>query len=61
MIAAVFCRYTVTGYMVVVLVSLVMLWFFGRTDNTGLSEILSMAVVLSFPGSIGAAAARLIL
>lgn len=58
---AVFCRYTMTGYMIVVTASLVLLWFFGRAENTAFSELLSMAVVLSFPGSIGAAAARLIL
>jgi putative integral membrane protein (TIGR02587 family) len=58
---AVLLRYTITGYMIVIGVSLAMLWFFGRMDGISLPEILSTAVVLAFPGCIGAAAARLIL
>jgi putative integral membrane protein (TIGR02587 family) len=56
-----FLRFTVVGYALVLLVSLYMLWTFGRTDGTGFSEIVNAATVLAFPGSIGAAAARLIL
>lgn len=56
-----FARYTVAGYALVFLVSLAILWTFGRTDGVALEEILSTAIVLSFPGAIGAAAARLIL
>jgi uncharacterized membrane protein len=33
----------------------------GQIDGTSWREILSICVVLSFPGAIGAAAARLIL
>ncbi len=58
---SVFARYTVVGYAVVFLVSLYVLWTFGRTDGNSIEAILSSAVVLSFPGAIGAAAARLIL
>ncbi len=58
---SVFARYTVAGYALVFLVSLAILWTFGRTDGVSLEEILSTALVLSFPGAIGAAAARLIL
>ena len=58
---SVFARYTVVGYAVVFLVSLYVLWTFGRTDGNSFEAILSSAVVLSFPGAIGAAAARLIL
>jgi putative integral membrane protein (TIGR02587 family) len=56
-----FVRYTVLGYALVLGISLYVLWTFGRTDGTALSEIVSMTIVLSFPGAIGAAAARLIL
>jgi putative integral membrane protein (TIGR02587 family) len=58
---SVFARFTIAGYAVVVLTSLYVLWTFGRTDGTTLEEIISATVVLSFPGAIGAAAARLIL
>jgi putative integral membrane protein (TIGR02587 family) len=61
MLVSLFARYTVVGYAIVLLTSLAVLWFFGRTDGTALEEILSTTVVLSFPGAIGAAAARLIL
>lgn len=56
-----FLRFTVVGYALVLLVSLYVLWTFGRTDGTGLAEIVNTATVLAFPGAIGAAAARLIL
>jgi putative integral membrane protein (TIGR02587 family) len=56
-----FARFTVVGYALVLAVSLYVLWTFGRTDETALPEIMSMTIVLSFPGAIGAAAARLIL
>lgn len=56
-----FLRFTVVGYAIVLLVSLYVLWTFGRTDGMSSEEMLSAAVVLGFPGAIGAAAARLIL
>jgi uncharacterized membrane protein len=37
------------------------LWTFGRTDGLAAVELLRSSVVLAFPASIGAAAARLIL
>jgi putative integral membrane protein (TIGR02587 family) len=58
---SIFVRFTVVGYAIVLLVSLYVLWTFGRTDGTALHDVISMAVVLSFPGAIGAAVARLIL
>ncbi|WP_181707025.1 TIGR02587 family membrane protein [Chthonobacter rhizosphaerae] len=58
---SVFARFTIAGYAAVLLVSLYMLWTFGRTDGISWEEILSTAIVLSFPGAIGAAVARLIL
>lgn len=56
-----FLRFTVVGYALVLLVCLYVLWTFGRTDGVGSEEVLSMVLVVGFPGAIGAAAARLIL
>lgn len=58
---SVFARFTIAGYALVLLVSLYILWTFGRTAGLGIEQILSIAIVLSFPGAIGAASARLIL
>ncbi|MEN3974154.1 TIGR02587 family membrane protein [Emcibacter sp. SYSU 3D8] len=58
---SVFIRYTMTGYAVALLVSLIALWLFGRTDGTGLEETAMAMLVLGFPAAMGAAAARLIL
>lgn len=54
-------RYTLPGYVVAVGISLYVLWTFGRLDDAASTQILMSAIVLSFPGAIGAAAARLIL
>ncbi|WP_352958771.1 TIGR02587 family membrane protein [Mesorhizobium sp. M1393] len=59
--ASIFFRYAIVGYVLVMLVNLYILWTFGRTDGAGFSETLSAVVVLSFPGALGAAVARLIL
>ncbi|MBP2302426.1 TIGR02587 family membrane protein [Azospirillum picis] len=56
-----FLRFTVVGYVLVLAICLFLLWTFGRTDGTGVAEILSATVVLGFPCAIGAASARLIL
>lgn len=58
---SIFFRYSVVGYILVMAVNLYILWTFGRTDGVGGSEILNAVVVLSFPGALGAAVARLIL
>lgn len=58
---SIFARFSIAGYAAVLLVNLYILWTFGRTDGAGLPQIISAVVVLSFPGAIGAAAARLIL
>lgn len=55
-----FFHFTLAGYGLVLVVSLYLLWMFGRTDGHGLSEIVHAAVVLAFPGALGAAAARLL-
>ncbi|GAA0868376.1 TIGR02587 family membrane protein [Brevundimonas basaltis] len=57
---AAFVHYTLAGYGLVLLTSLYVLWVFGRTQGHGLAELVDAVVVLSFPGAIGAAAARLL-
>lgn len=54
-------RQSAAEYGVAVLISAYMLWTFGRMDGAGLQEIVMMIVVLGFPASIGAAAARLVI
>lgn len=56
-----FIRFTVPGYVIAGLISAFCLWSFHRTDDVGTTQALMMIVILSFPGAIGAAAARLIL
>lgn len=56
-----FMRFTLPGYAVALSISLYVLWTFGRTDGSSADMILMAAIVLAFPSSLGAAAARLIL
>lgn len=56
-----FVRFTLPGYLIACLISAYCLWTFHRTDDIGSTQILMTIVILSFPGAIGAAAARLIL
>jgi putative integral membrane protein (TIGR02587 family) len=58
---SVLLRFTVVGYAIALLVSLYVLWTFGRTDGVGLFGIVEMTVVLGFPAALGAALARLVL
>lgn len=58
---SVFLRFTIAGYALVLLISLYILWTFGRTEDMSLKHILMSCIVLGFPGSVGAAAARLII
>ncbi|MGI9055370.1 MAG: TIGR02587 family membrane protein [Pyrinomonadaceae bacterium] len=58
---SVFLRYTVVGYAIVLLISLYLLWTFGKTDGLNLEDTLKISVVMGFPGALGAAASRLIL
>ena len=55
-----FFRYSLAGYGIAVLVSLYVLWTFGRTDGAAVSQIVMMIAVLGFPAAIGAAVARLV-
>ena len=57
---SIFLRFSVVGYALTVLVSLYVLWTFGRVDGTASSQIVGMVAVLAFPGAIGAALARLV-
>ena len=56
-----FLRYTIAGYAVCLVMSLYVLWSFGRLDGMGVQSAVMAAMVLCFPASVGAAAARLIL
>lgn len=60
-IASEFARFTLVGYAIVMAVSFCLMWLLGQTDGNSFDEIISICVVLSFPGAIGAAAARLVL
>jgi putative integral membrane protein (TIGR02587 family) len=55
-----FVVYTLPGYGIALLVSLYVLWSFGRTDATDVEHVAAMTVVLGFPAAIGAAIARLV-
>lgn len=57
--ALAFVHYTLAGYGVALLVSLYILWTFGRLDG-GMSDTVRAVVVLGFPAAMGAAAARLV-
>jgi putative integral membrane protein (TIGR02587 family) len=57
----VFMRLTIVGYALVLLLSLYVLWTFGRLDGTAFSEAMMSILVLGFPAAVGASAARLIL
>lgn len=55
-----FVTFTAPGYGVALLMSLYLLWTFGRTDGVAVHEIATMTIVLGFPAAIGAATARLV-
>ncbi len=56
-----FFRFTVVGYAIALVMSGYVLWTFGRLDNSSLGFQISTMIVLAFPASLGAAAARLVL
>lgn len=56
-----FLRFTLVGYAIVLATSLALLWIFGRSDGADATELVGTVTVLSLPGAIGAAAARVIL
>lgn len=57
---ATFLHFTMAGYGIALLISLYVLWTFGRTYDVSIFEISMMVVVLAFPSALGAATARLI-
>lgn len=57
----VFLKFTVVGYAIAVLMAFYGLWTFGRTEGLAIEEVAMISIVLGFPASLGAAAARLIL
>lgn len=54
-----FLHYTLVGYGIALIVSIYILWTFGRLD-AAFSDALRAVVVLSFPAAMGAAVARLV-
>lgn len=56
----VFVRYSLAGYGIALLVSMFILWTFGRLDGAGVGHLAMMTTVLGFPASLGAATARLV-
>ncbi|WP_428060080.1 TIGR02587 family membrane protein [Brevundimonas sp.] len=58
--AAAFLHFTLPGYAIALAVSLFTLFLFGRADGHSVAGVVQTMVVLGFPASIGAAAARLL-
>lgn len=58
---SVFLRFTISGYAIALLISLYVLWTFGRSDGLTLHQLITAVIVLGFPAAVGAAAARLII
>ena len=56
-----FVRFTIVGYLLALVISAFMCWCFGRFDGIAPGEIVRISLVLGFPASVGAAAARLVL
>lgn len=57
---ATFLHFSIAGYGIALLVSIYVLWTFGRLGGVSVFEIAMMVVVVGFPAAIGAAIARLI-
>jgi putative integral membrane protein (TIGR02587 family) len=51
---------TLIGYAMALLMSLYILWTFGRTDGLALVQLVKEMTVLGFPAALGAGAARLL-
>jgi putative integral membrane protein (TIGR02587 family) len=54
-----FAHFTLAGYGLALVVSVYVLWTFGRLDS-GMSEAVRAVIVLGFPAALGAALARLV-
>jgi len=57
--AQAFAQFTLPGYGIALLVSIYILWTFGRLDG-GFSDAVRAVAVLGFPAALGAALARLV-
>ncbi|WP_224767568.1 TIGR02587 family membrane protein [Paracoccus yeei] len=55
-----FFGYSISGYGIALLVSVYVLWTFGRLDGVGMGQAAMMTAVLGFPSALGAALARLV-
>lgn len=55
-----FLEFTLPGFAIALLVSLYVLWTFGRLEGLALHEVVSTMIVLGLPASLGAALARLV-
>jgi putative integral membrane protein (TIGR02587 family) len=58
--ASSFVRFSLVGYGIALLVSLYVLWTFGRSDGIPMAQLAITIVVLAFPAALGAAIARLV-
>ncbi|MGH9632183.1 MAG: TIGR02587 family membrane protein [Bryobacteraceae bacterium] len=58
---SVFLHFTLAGYAIALLISLYVLWTFGRLEGLSTAEVAMTTIVLGVPAAIGAAAARLIM
>ena len=58
--ASLFLRFTLVGYGIALLVSIYVLWTFGRADGGDIGQVAMTVSVLAFPAAIGAAIARLV-
>jgi putative integral membrane protein (TIGR02587 family) len=54
-------RFSTVGYAIALSLSAYILWTFGRFTGTSAAWIVTESIVLGFPATVGAAAARLIL
>lgn len=51
----------IINYLIALIVSFMMLWFFGRINDYSLSLVIAEIVVLAIPASLGASAGRLLI
>jgi putative integral membrane protein (TIGR02587 family) len=58
---SVFLRFTVVGYALALVVCAYILWTFGRMEGLATQYVITATIVLGFPATLGAAAARLLL
>lgn len=56
-----FVTFTLPGYAVALLISVLVLWAFGRLDGVSAHEANAMIIVLAFPAALGCATARVVI